>query len=86
MNMRNLAIWGLIAALIVGMVVVMQGNSAAQDGNKISYSEFLELSEAGAISTVTVKDNSATGETTDGRKFKTECRQGTGRQWRRCDL
>ena len=72
MNMRNLAIWGLIAALIVGMVVVMQGNSAAQDGNKISYSEFLELSEAGAISTVTVKDNSATGETTDGRKFKTE--------------
>ena len=72
MNMRNLAIWGLIAALIIGMVVVMQGNSATRSADPISYSEFLALSQAGNITEVTVKDNSATGLTSDGRQFVTE--------------
>ncbi|MEM9739208.1 MAG: ATP-dependent zinc metalloprotease FtsH [Pseudomonadota bacterium] len=72
MNMRNLAIWGLIAALIVGMVVVMQSNSATRGADEISYSELLQLSESGEIRSVTIKENSATGTTADGRDFVTQ--------------
>ncbi|MEL6568709.1 MAG: ATP-dependent zinc metalloprotease FtsH [Pseudomonadota bacterium] len=72
MNMRNLAIWGLIAALIIGMVVVMQSNSAAGNADEISYSELLQLSETGNIREITIKDTMGTGTTTDGREFTTE--------------
>ncbi|MEM1150895.1 MAG: ATP-dependent zinc metalloprotease FtsH [Pseudomonadota bacterium] len=72
MNMRNLAIWGLIAALIIGMVVVMQSNSAARGADEIPFSELQQLSKSGGIAEITIKENVGTGTTTDGRSFVTE--------------
>ena len=69
MNMRNLAVWALIAVLIIGMVVVMQGNQGAGDNNEIPYSRVLEQAEAGNIAEVTITSDSITGTTTDGTEF-----------------
>ncbi|MEO0786679.1 MAG: ATP-dependent zinc metalloprotease FtsH, partial [Pseudomonadota bacterium] len=71
MNMRNLAIWGLIAALIIGMVVVMQSNTTER-GSEITYSDLIELAETQALQEVTVKGTTATGTTTSGTQFFTE--------------
>jgi len=72
MNMRNLAIWGLIAALIIGMVVVMQGNTAERGADEITYSEMINLAEAGSLQDVTIKGTKATGTTTSGTRFVAE--------------
>ncbi len=72
MNMRNLAIWGLIAALIIGMVVVMQGNTTERGADQITYSEMINLAEAGSLQDVTIKGTKATGTTTSGTRFVAE--------------
>ncbi|MEM1106312.1 MAG: ATP-dependent zinc metalloprotease FtsH [Pseudomonadota bacterium] len=72
MNMRNLAIWGLIAALIIGMVVVMQGNTAERGADEIAYSQLTELAKSGALQEVTIKGTTATGTTTSGTRFVAE--------------
>ena len=69
MNMRNLAVWALIAVLIIGMVVVMQGNQGAGENNEIPYSRVLEQAEAGTIAEVTITSDTITGTTTDGTEF-----------------
>ncbi len=49
MNFRNLAIWGAIALLVIGMAVAMNGAGAQGRGQEVSYSEFLELVEKDKI-------------------------------------
>ena len=69
MNMRNLAIWGLIAALIIGMAVAMQGNTAPRGAERYSYSQVLQEAEAGNLREVTIKGDEMTGTTVDNVQF-----------------
>ena len=46
MNMRNMAVWGLIAALLIGMMMAMQGNNAAAGADEVNISEVRQMAEA----------------------------------------
>ncbi|NBC20126.1 MAG: ATP-dependent zinc metalloprotease FtsH [Alphaproteobacteria bacterium] len=69
MNMRNLAIWGLIAALIIGMAVAMQGNSAPRGAEEFSYSRVLQEAEDGNLREVTIGETRINGVTENGTRF-----------------
>jgi len=49
MNVRNLAVWGLIAALLIGMMMAMQSNGATAGADEINISEVRSMAEAGQI-------------------------------------
>ena len=69
MNMRNLAIWGLIAALIIGMAVAMQGNSAPRGAEEFSYSRVLQEADDGNLREVTIGETRINGVTENGTRF-----------------
>jgi len=71
MNMRNLALWGLIAALLVALFVSMQGNGEPRNATEISYSNLLEQARSGAIRTAEVGDDRVTGLTAEGNRYYT---------------
>ena len=71
MNMRNLALWGLVAALLVALLVSMQSNSDPRNSTEISYSDLLAQAQTGAIRTAEISDDRVTGLTSDGNRYYT---------------
>ena len=69
MNMRNLAIWGLIAALIVAMAVAMQGSGTPRGADTFSYSRVLREADNGNLREATITDTRITGTTQNGQRF-----------------
>ena len=52
MNLRNLAIWGVIVAVMIGVYsVVNQGGRAGGASSEISYSQLLRRIDGGEIKT-----------------------------------
>ncbi len=72
MNIRNLAVWALIAALIIGMAVAMQGNSTPRGAEEFSYSRVLQEAEAGNLREVQISDTRISGVTGDNQRFYSE--------------
>jgi cell division protease FtsH len=72
MNMRNLAVWGLIAALVVAMMIAMQGSSVAAGADKVPISELRQMAAAGDLSEVTVTNDQITAQTTGGDTYYAE--------------
>ncbi|WP_084399276.1 ATP-dependent zinc metalloprotease FtsH [Henriciella aquimarina] len=66
MNMRNLAVWGLVAALVVAMMIAMQGSSTAVGSEKIAISELRQMATQGQLEDVTVTNDRITATTTGG--------------------
>ncbi|MEE2878186.1 MAG: ATP-dependent zinc metalloprotease FtsH, partial [Pseudomonadota bacterium] len=66
MNMRNLAVWGLIAALVVAMMIAMQGTSVAAGSEKVPISEIMQLARDGQLSEATVTNDRITAVTSGG--------------------
>jgi len=63
MNLRNLAVWGVIVMILIALYSVMTPNGGGA-GNELSYSRLAEMAEAGQLreaqvgrETVTVRDN-----------------------------
>jgi len=71
MNTRNLAIWGVIAALLIGMMMAMQGNNLPADNEK-SLSEVTAMAKTGEIKDLTITLNRVTGTDTAGNTFFAE--------------
>lgn len=71
MNMRNLALLGVVLLLLFAFVTVMQGNTAAQNSSEISYSEFLQRAENGEIKTAEFKGNQISGTDTNEAPYVT---------------
>ncbi len=69
MNIRNLAIWGLIAALIIGMAVAMNGNTTPRGAEEFSYSRVLNEAADGNLREVTIGETRISGNTTNGNSF-----------------
>merc|ERR1712137_594076 len=74
MNVRNLAIWGAIALLVIGMAVAMGGNPQATRAEKAKLSVIYELVEDGKIADATLGDQRIIVTTTDGRTMVSELR------------
>ena len=68
---KNLALWVIIALLLVVLFNLFQGPSDRGPVTNLAFSEFLAETEAGQISDVTIKGNSITGHYGDGRAFST---------------
>ena len=72
MNMRNLAVWGLIAALVVAMMIAMQGSSVASNAEKVPISDLRQMATEGQLAEVTVTNDRITAETSGGDTYYAE--------------
>jgi cell division protease FtsH len=70
-NFRNLALWVIIALLLVALFNLFQGTSQQPQTAEISYSDLITQLESGAVSEVVIQDNLISGKLTDGRNFTT---------------
>ncbi len=70
-NLRNLAVWGIIIAMVLILVNLWQGNQDRAGANEIAYSEFLRQVEAQDVQSVRIKDEFIIGEYRTGGQFTT---------------
>ncbi len=72
MSFKNLAMWGIIVLLSVGLFNMFQNPEKIKSGkNKIAFSTFLTEVEAGRVVEVEIKGNTINGVLTDGKVFNT---------------
>ena len=72
MNIRNLAIWGVIGVLLIALMVAMQNNAGAAVQQELAISEVRELAKAGELKSVIVSDTKITGVKMDDTEFTSE--------------
>jgi ATP-dependent Zn protease len=61
MNVRNLAIWGAIALLVIGMAVAMGGNPETASAKRAKLSEIYTLVDNGQVAEATLGDDQMQG-------------------------
>ncbi|WP_370371970.1 ATP-dependent zinc metalloprotease FtsH, partial [Henriciella pelagia] len=72
MNMRNFAVWGLIAALVIAMMIAMQGSSVAVGSEKLPISDLRQMAAQGQLQEVTVTNDRITATTKTGETYYAE--------------
>ncbi|WP_291208851.1 ATP-dependent zinc metalloprotease FtsH [Hyphomonas sp.] len=75
MNVRNLAVWGALALLVIGMAVMMGGNPEVARAKPVRLSEIYTMAEQGKLADATLGDTKLMVTTTDGEKMISEIRQ-----------
>ncbi|HFB97639.1 MAG TPA: cell division protein FtsH, partial [Bryobacterales bacterium] len=70
-NIRNIAIWAIIALLLFALFNLFQNPSQRRGSAEVSYTQFLEKVEKGEVKAVTLQDGQITGQLTNGRPFVT---------------
>ncbi len=70
-NLRNLALWILIALLLVLLFNMFQGVGQKQGPQDVKYSDFVQQVDNGAIKQVTIKGNVIKGTLSSGQQFST---------------
>ena len=75
MNIRNLAVWGALALLVIGMAVMMGGNPEVASAKSARLSDIYTLAEEGKLADATLGDTKLMVTTTDGQKMISEIRQ-----------
>ena len=70
-NLRNLALWIIIALLLVFLFNLFQGTGTHTTATAISYSKFVEQIEQNAVRDVTFQGDQAKGTGTNGMPFTT---------------
>ena len=75
MNVRNLAVWGALALLVIGMAVMMGGNPEVARAKNVRLSEIYTMAEQGKLADATLGDTKLVVTTTDGQKLISEIRQ-----------
>ncbi len=71
MNMRNIALWAVIAALLIALFSYLQPTDTAERGTQISYSELLERARNGEVRSVDVDGYTVHGVTITDQRFTT---------------
>jgi len=72
MNLKNLAMWGIIVLLSVGLFNMFQNpNKMGEAKTKVAFSEFLSEVELGNVLKVEIKGNNITGVLSNGSAFST---------------
>ncbi len=64
-NYRNLALWAIIAVLLIALFNLFQAPQSRGATTDVAYSEFLRDLSSGRIKTVTIVGNRITGTFTD---------------------
>jgi cell division protease FtsH len=70
-NLRNLALWIIIALLLVALFNMFQGTGTHQNTSQISYTQFNQQVMNGLVKKVTIQGDSIVGETQSGQQFTT---------------
>ncbi|HUJ48045.1 MAG TPA: ATP-dependent zinc metalloprotease FtsH [Rhizomicrobium sp.] len=70
-NLRNLALWIIIALLLVALFNMFQGTGSHQNTSQMSFSQFNEDVNQGLVKKVTVQGDQITGELSSGQQFTT---------------
>ena len=74
MNVRNLAVWGALALLVIGMAVMMGGNPEVARAKSVRLSDIYTLAEQGKLADATLGDTKLMVTTADGQKMISEIR------------
>ena len=70
-NFRNLALWVIIALLLIALFNLFQSPSERAGANEIAFSDLLRQVDAGEVEAVTISGNEITGTLDNGRTFRT---------------
>jgi cell division protease FtsH len=68
---KNLALWVIIALLVVALFNLFQSSSRNGASQSLAFSDFLAQVESGQVSDVTIEGNDVTGTLRNGTQFKT---------------
>ena len=68
---RNLAIWVIIAVLLIVLFQMFPGQETGGTTDKLAYSEFVDNVTAGAVRDVDIQGNRISGHLTNGAQFTT---------------
>ena len=68
---RNLALWVIIALILVALFNLFQSPSVRNQASNIAYSDFVNDANNGQVADVTIQGNTITGHMRDGRSFST---------------
>ncbi|MFM7673452.1 MAG: ATP-dependent zinc metalloprotease FtsH, partial [Candidatus Fonsibacter sp.] len=71
MNLRNLAMWGVIVLLVLGLYNLFQGPSSFGSKTEIPFSKFLSEVDKGNVGSVDIRGNEILGKYKDEKDFKT---------------
>ena len=72
MNFKNLAMWGIIVLLSVGLFNMFQNpNQISESKSQLAFSKFLSEVDNGRVIKVEIQGNNITGVLSDGSTFKT---------------
>ena len=73
MNLKNLAMWGIIVLLSVGLFNMFQNpdSKVSLSKSKVPFSEFLAQVESGKVLKIEIQGNNITGVLNDGSIFST---------------
>jgi cell division protease FtsH len=78
MNTRNLAVWGVIALLLLGLIAIMQSNPARSGAQDMTISEVYEEARNGQIAEIVIKPTGVTGQLNNGARFYAQKGQDLG--------
>ncbi len=68
---RNLALWVIIALLLVVLFNLFQPSSGRNSASQIAYSDFISEVQGGRVRDVVIQGRVVSGQLTDGRTFQT---------------
>jgi cell division protease FtsH len=72
MNLKNLAMWGIIVLLSVGLFNMFQNpNQKSETNSKVAFSEFLSEVDEGRVIKIEIQGNNIKGVLSDGSLFTT---------------
>ena len=71
MNLRNMAIWGVIVAVLITLYSVMNPTARTAAAGDITYSELLAKIDSGQVKDVVLRGQTIAGRDAQGRRFTT---------------
>ncbi|MFQ5971659.1 MAG: ATP-dependent metallopeptidase FtsH/Yme1/Tma family protein, partial [Alphaproteobacteria bacterium] len=75
---RNLALWVIIALLVVALFNLFQGTGQRGIQQHLAFSDFVAQVHAGQVSDVTIQGNEVTGHLSSGAAFRTYAPDDSG--------
>ncbi|HEX8570871.1 MAG TPA: ATP-dependent zinc metalloprotease FtsH [Caulobacteraceae bacterium] len=69
MNLRNLAVWGVIVMILIALYSVMTPGSGGGAANELSYSQLMQKVQAGQVTDVTIRGDTLTAKDASGATF-----------------
>ncbi|MBD8893732.1 ATP-dependent zinc metalloprotease FtsH [Roseibium litorale] len=75
-NFRNLALWVIIAVLLIALFQLFQGSGQRTTASEIPFSQFLSSVERGEVKDVTIQSQQVLGHYTSGGTFQTYAPDG----------